>query len=81
MPINEKPDRFGTAEGARLLAIDTVIRALVDHASLTDPALRKRTMTGVKDYIASLDPQSEAELDFSERAIGFAAKLVRPFGS
>lgn len=81
MPTNEKPDRFGTADGARLLAIDTVIRALVDHASLTDPALRERTMTAVEDYITRLDPQSEPELDFAERARGFFAKLVRPLGS
>lgn len=81
MAIDEKPDRFGTAEGARKLALDTVIRALVEHASQTDPGLRDRAMAGIEDDITRLNPQSELELDFAERARGFAAKLVQPPGS
>ena len=33
---------FDVAAGARKLAIDTAIRALIDHASATDPGLRDR---------------------------------------
>ncbi|CUX06932.1 conserved hypothetical protein [Agrobacterium fabacearum S56] len=81
MSIYEQPDRFGTAEGARKLALDTVIRALVEHASQTDLGLRDRAMAGIEDYITRLNPQSELELDFAERTRGFAAKLVQPPGS
>ncbi|CUX55698.1 hypothetical protein ABVB70_22560 [Agrobacterium radiobacter] len=78
MPDNEQPDKYGTAEGARQLALDTVIRALVDHASLADPGFRERAMTGIEDYIARLDPQSELQADFAERARGSAAVLLGP---
>lgn len=81
MPIDEQSDKFGTAEGAYRLALNTVIRALVDHASQTDPGLRERALTGVEDYVIRLNPKSELELDFSERARGVAAILVKPPGS
>ena len=77
MPIIEQPDKYGTAESARRLALVTVIRALVDHASQADPGFRERAMTGIEDYIARLDPQSELTLDFPGRARGFAATLSR----
>lgn len=81
MPINEQPDKYGTAEGARRLALVTVIRALVDHASQADPGFRERAVTGIEDYIARLDSRSELQLDFAERARGFAALLLKPSGS
>ncbi|QWW70261.1 hypothetical protein KQ933_10210 [Rhizobium sp. WYJ-E13] len=79
--MNEQSDKFGTAEGAYRLALNTVIQALVDHASQTDPGIRRRALTGIENYVAGLNPQSELELDFTERARGFAASLVKPPGS
>ncbi|MFF2324056.1 hypothetical protein ACFVTJ_23660 [Agrobacterium sp. NPDC058088] len=81
MPLNEPPDKYGTAEGAERLALKTVIRALVDHANLADPGFRERAMTGIEDYLASLDPQSKLQADFAERARSSAAVLLRPSGS
>ncbi|WP_332304914.1 hypothetical protein [Rhizobium sp. GR12] len=81
MPINQLPDKYGTTEGARRLALETVIRALVDNASVADPGLRKRITTDVEAYIVRLDPQSELEFDFAERARSFAANLLKPSDS
>lgn len=81
MPDNEQPDKYGTAEGARRLALETVVRALVDHASLADPGFRERAMARVEDYIARLDPQSELQLDFAERARWSAAVLLGSSGT
>ncbi len=81
MPIDERPDKHGTAEGAHRLALTTVIRALVDNASVADPGLRKRITTDVEAYITRLDPQSELEFDFAERARSFAANLLKPSDS
>ncbi|WP_320204038.1 hypothetical protein [Agrobacterium rosae] len=81
MSIDERPDKHGTAEGAHRLALTTVIRALVDNASVADPGLRKRITTDVEAYIMRLDPQSELEFDFAERARSFAANLLKPSDS
>ena len=71
-------DRFGTAEGARKLAIDIALRVLIDHASASDPNLRDRLMAFVDAYNAQLEPRSELEDDFAARAKANMAALVRP---
>lgn len=74
----QDPDRFGTAEGARKLAIDIVLRALIDHASASDPTLRDRLVAMVDAYNAQLEPRSELENDFAARAKANMAAFVRP---
>lgn len=45
---------FGTAEGARKLAIDIALRALIDHESASDPDLKDRPVAMVGAYTAQL---------------------------
>jgi hypothetical protein len=78
---DNKTDRFDVATGARKLAIDTVLRALVDHASATDPSLRRRIIGTVDAYVLKLAPKSELELDFAERAKSQVCRLIRPSDS
>jgi hypothetical protein len=80
MSIKEKPDEHGVAEGAQRLALATVIRALVDHATSTDPGFRDRIGVDIEDYITRLGPQSNLERDFAERARAYAAVLSAPVG-
>jgi hypothetical protein len=71
-------DRFGTAEGARKLAIDIALRALIDHASASDPSLRDRLVAMVDAYTAELEPHSNLEDDFATRAKANMAALIQP---
>ncbi len=61
------PDPFGVAAGARKFAIDTVLKALIEHASATDPTLRDRIVATAEAYLETL-PDSELEQDFAEKA-------------
>ncbi|MCH4547308.1 hypothetical protein MK632_16190 [Rhizobium changzhiense] len=76
--MGQKADIFEMDTGAYKLALNTVIRALVEHASGADPELRGRITSAMETYIANLAPQSEREEDFAERARGHVASLVRP---
>lgn len=71
------PDRFGVAAGARKLAVDTALKALIDHASATDPTLRDRLVATVEAYLATL-PDSEPERDFAKWARNYIEGLARP---
>lgn len=77
----DRPDKFDVAAGAQKLAFNTVIRALIEHVSATDPGLRDRITATVEAYITALEPQSELERDFAERARSSVMALVRPPGS
>ena len=74
----QKPDKFDVDAGAYKLAVNAVIQALVEHASDANPDLRGQITSAVEAYIAKLNPQSELEEDFAERARGYVALLVRP---
>lgn len=64
--------------GAYKLAINLVVRALVEHASVADPELRAHITLAMETYITNLGPQSEREKDFAARARGYVASLVGP---
>lgn len=78
MAEENRPDIFDVAAGAQKLALRTAIQALIEHASATDPDLRNRIVASVEAYITKLDPQSDLERDFAERATAHVAALVRP---
>jgi thioesterase domain-containing protein len=48
------PDRPDVGLGPRLLAIETAIRVLIEHASSTDPALRDRIKEAADAYVATI---------------------------
>jgi hypothetical protein len=77
MSGDDNPDAFDVAAGARKLAIDTAIRALIDHASATDPGLRDRVEAAIDAHIAGLDPKSDLGRDFGVKAKAYTAGLVR----
>lgn len=72
---NDRPD---VGLGPRLLAIETALRALVDQASATDPALRDRIRSAAEAYLATIPRASELEREFAERSRGFVESIVRP---
>ena len=74
------PDPFGVAAGARKFAIDTVLKALVEHASASDPALKDRIVATAEAYLGEL-PGSELEQDFAERARAYIQSFVGPLTS
>jgi hypothetical protein len=74
----QKPDKFDMDTGAYKLALNAVIRALVQQASDANPGLRGQITLAVETYITKLNPQSEREEDFAEKARGHVASLVRP---
>lgn len=78
MPEEEKPDRFDVAAGAQKMAYRTVLQALVEHASATDPELRDRITAAVDAYLTRLAPQSELEYDFAARARASVEALIQP---
>ena len=65
--------------GPRLLAIETAIRALIEQASSTDPALRDRIKRAAEAYLGTIRaPASEVERKFIDRARDCVASIVRP---
>lgn len=72
--MSNQPD---TGLGPRLLAIEITLRALVDQASSTDPALRDRIRAAAEAYLATIPQLSELEREFSERSRGFVESIVR----
>jgi hypothetical protein len=71
-------DKHDVDDGAQRLAYRTVIQALVEQAGSSDPDLRARIEASVDAYIERLDPQSDLEHDFAERAKRHIATLLRP---
>jgi hypothetical protein len=72
-----KEERSELAEGAQNLAFKTVLRALVGHASARDSDLRNRITASIEAYTARLEPQSELEEFFAERARSTVAVLLQ----
>lgn len=68
------------ADGAQRAVFNTVIRALVDHASATDSELGTRITSDIETYITRLAPQSETDRYFAERLRERVAVLLRPPG-
>lgn len=81
MAIENKADPHDVAYGAERLALKTVIRALVEHTSATDPGLRARINAEIEAYILRLGPQSDLERDFAQRARASVTILLEPVGS
>jgi hypothetical protein len=73
--MSEKPD---VGLGARLLVIETSIRALIDQASAADPELRGRIKGSVEVYLGTLRMSGEIEREFTERARASLASIVQP---
>ncbi|WP_152599648.1 hypothetical protein [Hoeflea sp. BAL378] len=72
------PDPENVGHGARLLAIETALRVLIDQTSLTEPAVRSRIRGAVDAYLATIPPASETEREFMERSRGFVESLLKP---
>jgi len=64
--------------GPRPLAIETALRALVDQAGSTDPALRDRIRAAAEAYFATIPQVSELEREFTEWSRGFVESVVKP---
>ena len=74
-------DNHDVGIGARLLAIEVALRALIEHASSTDPAVRDRIKTAAEVYFQTIpSPSSEPERKFIDRAKACIASIVRPPG-
>jgi len=72
----ERREKSALAQSAQELATDTVIRALVEHASITDPDLRERISASVEARVSVTDPLSEVAQYFGERLKLSIARLI-----
>lgn len=70
-------DLDDVGHGARLLAIETALKALIEQASMTDPALRDRIRGAAEAYLSTIPLASDIEREFVERSRGFVEALVR----
>ena len=70
-------DPHDVAFGARLLAIETTLRVLVEHISVSEPGVRDRVRDKLEDYLSGLDQASELESDFIRRARAFTESILR----
>lgn len=77
MTVDTDQDPFGVAAGARKLAVDIVLKALIEHASETDPALRGRIVATLEAYLKTL-PDSDLEQDFAEKARAQISAFFKP---
>ena len=77
----DEPDKHDVAYGAQRMAVRTVLRLLVEHASATSPDLRDRIIADVEAYLTRLGPQAELERDFADRARASVRELIRTPGS
>jgi hypothetical protein len=70
-------DPFGVSAGARKLAIDTVLKALIEHAARNDPTIKDRIVADIDVYLEAL-PESELEAQFAKWTRDYIAALVQP---
>ena len=71
-------DNQNVEMGTRLLAIEVALRALIEHASSTDPHVRDRIRMAAEAYLQSIPSTSlEPEHTFIERARACIASIVR----
>ena len=69
-------EREELARGADRAALRIVLRALVEHASASDPDLRARISVAADAYLAELIPQSPMEKRFTELVRGSVSSLI-----
>lgn len=72
----ERREKSALAQSAQKLATDTVIRALVEHASISDPDLRDRISAVVEARVSVTDPLSQVEQDFAEQVKMSITRLI-----
>ncbi|WFN87281.1 hypothetical protein [Agrobacterium pusense] len=72
----ERREKSALALSAQKFATDTVIRALVEHASISDPDLRDRIAASVKPRVSVTDPLSQVGQEFRDLAKVSLARLI-----
>lgn len=72
----ERREKSALAQSAQKLATDTVIRALVEHSSISDPGLRDRISAAVEPRAGVTDPLSQVEQYFAEQLKMSIARLI-----
>lgn len=72
----ERRDKSALAQSAKRFVTDTAIRALIEHASMSDPALRNRIAATVEARASASDPLSQVEQDFAESAKMSMKRLI-----
>lgn len=70
-------DPHNVALGARLLAIETTLRVLIEQISVFEPDVRDRVRGKLQDYPSSLEQASDVERDFIQRARGFTESILK----
>lgn len=74
-------DHHNVALGARLLAIETTLRVLVEEMSVSNPGIRDRVRGRLENYLSGLEQASEVERDFIQRAREFTESMLKTQGS
>lgn len=70
-------DPHNVALGARLLAIETTLRVLIEQISVSEPDVRDRVRGKLEDYLSCLEQASDVERDFIQRARGFTKSILK----
>ncbi|WP_234836360.1 hypothetical protein [Sinorhizobium meliloti] len=74
----DKRERQQLALTAQNFALQTVVRALVDHARASDPELADRLEAAIDARHARLEPLSDTDREFTERAKSYLWLLTTP---
>ncbi|MGF0522823.1 hypothetical protein ACQEDT_15035 [Agrobacterium pusense] len=72
----ERREKSALIQSAQKLATHTAIRALIEHASISDPGLRDRLVATVEACASVTDPLSQVEQDFADLAKVSIARLI-----
>lgn len=72
----DRSERQQLALSARNFALTAVIRALVDQARASDPAITDRLVTVIEAREARLEPKSDTDREFSEKAKAYLSILT-----
>jgi hypothetical protein len=74
----DEQDRADGASAGERLALKVVVRALVEHASASDPSFRESIAETIEAFIAKLDPRSDQAEAVAEFARSSLTGLVSP---
>ncbi|MDX3929905.1 MAG: hypothetical protein QHC90_29465 [Shinella sp.] len=72
----ETRDKSALTQSAQKLATDTAIRAVIEHASISDPDLRDRLLATLEERFSTADPLSQVEQEFADLAKVSLARLI-----
>ncbi|WP_244600798.1 hypothetical protein [Agrobacterium sp. LAD9] len=72
----ERREKSAHTQSAQKVVTETAIRALIEHASISDPDLRDRLLATIEERFSTADPLSQVEQEFADLAKVSLARLI-----